>query len=69
MSSAGCDVIAVPYDITQISRLADQLESSWQRMMLLVDLFAEGRSDRLRASIRRKLIEHARSEITALGAG
>ncbi|MFL6274834.1 MAG: hypothetical protein ACJ74G_06435 [Blastocatellia bacterium] len=65
----GCEVIAVPYDITQISRLADELESSWQRMLLLVEHFAVGRSDRLRATIKRKLIEHTRAEILQLGAG
>jgi len=65
----GCEVIAVPYDITQISRLADELESSWQRMLLLVEHFAVGRSDRLRAAIRRKVIDHARAEILQLGAG
>src|SRR5215469_3867819 len=27
----GCDAIAVPYNITNISRLADELESSWHR--------------------------------------
>src|SRR5437870_5702165 len=52
----GCEAVAVPYDITQISRLADELESSWQRMLLLVEHFSVGRSNRLRAAIRRKLI-------------
>ena len=66
---AGCDVIALPYDITQISRLADELESSWHRMLLLVEHYGVGRSDRLRATIRRKLIEHTCAEITKLGAG
>ena len=65
----GCEVIAVPYDITQISRLADELESSWHRMLLLVEHFAVGRSDRLRAVIKRKLIENTRSAILKLGAG
>src|SRR2546423_6685250 len=30
----GCKDVAVPYDITKISRLADELESSWYRMLL-----------------------------------
>lgn len=29
---AGCEQVAVPYDITSISQLADELESSWHRM-------------------------------------
>src|ERR1051326_7720700 len=33
----GCQDVAVPYDITRISQLADELESSWYRMLLLVD--------------------------------
>src|SRR6185369_8288852 len=27
----GCEVIAVPYDITQISVIADELDASWHR--------------------------------------
>jgi hypothetical protein len=65
----GCEVIAVPYDITQISCVADELESSWHRLMLLVDHFTAGRSERLRNSVRRRLLEQARSEIGGLGAG
>jgi hypothetical protein len=65
----GCDTIAIPYDITQISRIADELESSWHRMMLLVEHLSEGRSPRLRAMVRSKLIEETRAGITALGAG
>ena len=34
---AGCEQVAVPYDITKISQLADELESSWHRMLLLAD--------------------------------
>ena len=29
----GCQEIAVPYDITKISTFADDLESSWQRIL------------------------------------
>lgn len=65
----GCDVIAVPYDITQISRLADDLESSWHRTMLLLQHFTVGRSERLRAVVRRRLLEDVRSQISLLGAG
>ena len=65
----GIDLIAIPYDITQISQLADELESSWHRMMLLIDHLASGRSDRLRATVRRRLIAEAKSAIDSLGAG
>ncbi len=65
----GCDQVAVPYDITQISRIADEMESLWHRMMLFVDHFTAGRSARLQVSVRRRLIENARTEINRLGAG
>jgi hypothetical protein len=59
----------VPYDITQISWIADELESSWQRMNLLVDHFAAGRSARLRAMVLRRLIEEIRRSLSSTGAG
>ena len=65
----GCNAIAVPYDITQISWIADELESGWHRMMLLVDHLTHGRSDRLRAMVRQKLIGEARTAIDSFGAG
>lgn len=65
----GCNLIAVPYDITQISWIADELESSWHRMMLLIDHLADGRSDRLHALVRQRLISDAREAIDSLGAG
>ncbi|HKV41032.1 MAG TPA: hypothetical protein VJX67_17630 [Blastocatellia bacterium] len=65
----GCDSVAVPYDITRMSMLADELESSWQQMSLLVDHLAEGRSERLRSMVRRKLTGDLRIRIGQLGAG
>jgi hypothetical protein len=65
----GCTLIAVPYDITQISWIADELESSWHRMMLLIDHLTDGRSERLRALVSRRLINEARAEIELSGAG
>ena len=65
----GCDVIAVPYDITQISVIADELEASWHRMVLLINHLTDGRSERLRSSVRRRLIAETRATIASLGAG
>src|SRR5687767_5527358 len=45
---AGCEHVAVPYDITRISQLADELESSWHRMLLLIDHHTAGHSDKFR---------------------
>jgi hypothetical protein len=65
----GSSLIAVPYDITQLSLIADELESSWHRMMLLIDHLGDGRSKQLRAMVRRRLIGEARAAIDSLGAG
>lgn len=59
----------VPYDISQLSRLADQLEFSWQRMLLLIDHLAANRSKDFRARLRRTLIAEVREEIAQAGAG
>jgi hypothetical protein len=66
---AGCAEVAVPYDITKISRLADDLESSWQRTMLLADHLTEGRDKGFRTRLRRALAEEIRREIAETGAG
>jgi hypothetical protein len=60
---AGCKDIALPYDITKISQLADQLESSWYRMLLLVDFHAANETVRLRNRIRSLLIGQVRAEV------
>jgi hypothetical protein len=65
----GVEAVAVPYDITQISRLADELESSWFRMLMLAEHLTAERSARLRGLVRAHLIAEQRGEITGLGAG
>jgi len=66
---AGCAHVAVPYDITGISRLADELDSAWHRMLLLVEQEAEGRSKQFRSRARTRIIEGVRQEIELAGAG
>jgi len=66
---AGCKDVAVPYDITKISQLADELESSWFRMVLLIDEVAKGTSVRTRTRLRGLLFATIQSEIAAVGAG
>lgn len=65
----GIETVAVPYDITQISRLADELESSWHRMLVLVNHLTTDRSARLRNLVQAHLIATQRAEIIRLGAG
>lgn len=66
---AGCQMVAVPYDISRISSLADELESSWQRMLLLVEHVAEKRNAAFRSRLRNILISDLRREIEEAGAG
>jgi hypothetical protein len=56
--------VAVPYDITRISVIADELETAWQKMILL--LREKGReTGRDRSALVRKL----RAEINDIGPG
>ncbi len=66
---AGCQKVAIPYDITKISILADELDSSWHRMLLLVNQVAPDRNDAFRARLERQLIGKVREEISLAGAG
>ena len=65
----GCKDVAVPYDITKISQLADELESSWYRMLLLADQEARANSVSVRNRVRGSLVAQVREEIKAAGAG
>ena len=66
---AGCGDVAVPYDITRISQLADELESAWHRMFLLAEYNAAVKSDAFRSRLRKLLVGKIRTEITEAGAG
>jgi hypothetical protein len=66
---AGCVDVAVPYDISRISSLADELESAWHRMLLLVERGAEKHSVAFRSRLRNLLIAEMRREIEEAGAG
>ncbi len=65
----GVAEVAVPYDITQISRLADELESSWYRMIMLVEHLTAERSRRLNNRVRAMMIADLRDDVIAQGAG
>ena len=66
---AGSKAVAVPYDITTVSAIADELESSWHRMLLVSDEITSGRDHTFRARVRRQIIAKVRDEITEAGAG
>ena len=56
----GCRDFALPYDISQISGIADELEISWQRTLILT----KDESTTLRA-----VIKSMRADIAAIGPG
>jgi hypothetical protein len=58
----GCSEFAVPYDISKISAIADELETSWHLTMLVLE--KEGLTDS-----RSKLVKAIRDEINQIGPG
>ena len=62
---AGCQDVVIPYDITKISHLADELESSWHRMLLLADQSTHKQTDRFAVRLRHQLFANIRTEIDA----
>ncbi|HEY8461808.1 MAG TPA: hypothetical protein VIM99_15565 [Blastocatellia bacterium] len=65
----GVAEVATPYDITQVSRLADELESSWYRMLTLVERLAVEQSARFRNKVLAILIADERKGVMEAGAG
>lgn len=57
----GCREVAIPYDITAVPGLADELETAWQRTLLTIEDAS--------ARARNALIKRMREEIEACGAG
>ena len=65
----GCREFAIPYDITKISTLADELETSWQRAVLLLETTMTGLSERQAKRRRSEYVKTVRMEIAAIGPG
>ncbi len=65
----GAAEVAVPYDITRISRLADDLESAWHRMLMLAEHLGGAGGPRFRGRVQARLIALEREAVSALGAG
>jgi hypothetical protein len=61
--------VAVPYDITKISQLADRLERGFERALLVAEARAADRPPTFRARLRRFIVEEVRREIEEAGAG
>src|SRR3954453_15436005 len=58
----GCPQFAIPYDITQISGVADELETSWQRTLLLLDQIDQN-------TALGRVVKAMRDEIAEIGPG
>ena len=65
----GCSEIAIPYDITKISHQADELESSWQRTLLLFEEATGDKTPQAKGKLRAALIKEIRHELEEIGAG
>ena len=65
----GCRKFAIPYDITKISGLADELESSWHKMLLLSEKLTKIKSPQTRGRIKAALAREIRKQIYEIGAG
>lgn len=65
----GVDEVAVPYEITRISHLADQLESAWFQMLVRIDPATVGLSRQMKNKVRRLLIAHERDGVMQSGSG
>jgi hypothetical protein len=65
----GCRSVAVPYDITRISVLADELEVGWQKLLLIHEENSKQTLPQAKRRARSALIKELRLEIAELGAG
>lgn len=65
----GVSEIAVPYDISKIAALADELEASWQHTLLLLGTMNAEKSKTGRSRARSALIRLMRRELADAGAG
>lgn len=65
----GCDDVAIPYDITKISTLADELEISWHKTLLFFEEMTKSKVATAKGRLRAGLIKEIRQEIETIGAG
>ena len=65
----GCTHVAIPYDITKISIIADQIEEAWQKLLLVLKEHVKKKLPPAKKRARVKLLTEIRSEIAKIGAG
>ncbi len=65
----GCLDFAIPYDITMVSAAADELETAWQRALIIVDERTRGKRPKIVSATRSKLVKAIREELLRIGPG
>lgn len=65
----GCSDFAIPYDITRISAAADELETAWQRSLILLGEHTATATAKSAILSRSKLIKTMRLELIEIGPG
>lgn len=65
----GTAEFAIPYDITRISTAADELETSWQRLILAIEKDTAEWPSRRASLAKTTLIKTIREELKNIGAG
>ena len=65
----GCTEFAIPYDITKISVLADELETAWQRSLLTLETESADLTYQQRKRNRSRLLKSIRTQIAEIGPG
>ena len=65
----GCREFAIPYDITKISTIADELETVLQRSLLMLETETEKLTTSQQKRRRSQLLKAIRSEVMTIGPG
>ena len=65
----GCQEVAIPYDITKISSLADELEIAWHKTLLFFEELTKNKIASAKGRMRSSLIKEIRLAVEEIGAG
>lgn len=65
----GCRSFAIPYDITKISTLADELETAFQRSLVMLEAANPEHTDQYRKRTRTRLLKSLREQLAEIGPG
>lgn len=65
----GCARFAIPYDITKVSVAADDLETCWQRALIVLETVTARKAVKGISVVRSRLIRSIRDDLAAIGPG